>query len=116
MPPKVTAQILAKLSEMNSDKERNAFLRSHRLLGAEVVLELNAATLKELRADTKNALALAEAAIFVASTIRKNTLLAQSYRVKANVLSGSGAYQAAVELMTQHSDCSRKLKTMKESQ
>ncbi len=57
--PKLSSEILSKLSQMNSDKERNALLRSHLLLNAEVVLELNAATLKELRADTKNALALA---------------------------------------------------------
>ena len=49
-------------------------------------------------AASRNALALAEAAILIARSIRKNELLAQSYRVKANVLAASGDYQASVEL------------------
>ena len=62
------------------------------------VLDLNAATQKEFRVNTGHALALAEAAIFIARKIRKNDLLAQSYRVKANVLAAAGDYQPAVRL------------------
>jgi CHAT domain-containing protein/Tfp pilus assembly protein PilF len=94
----LSANILSALSLMTDDTKRNAFLRKRKLLRSEAVLELNAATQKEFRVNTRNALALAEAAILIARSIRKNELLAQSYRVKANVLAASGDYQASVEL------------------
>jgi CHAT domain-containing protein len=64
----------------------------------EVIQELNAATQQEFRINTKNALSLAEAAILAARHTRNSPLLAQSYRMKANVLAAGGDYTAAVEL------------------
>jgi CHAT domain-containing protein len=89
---------LSALSLLSDNQGRSVFLRKHKLLRTEAILELNAATQQELRVNTKNALSLAEAAIFVARSIRERELLAQSYRMKANVLAASGEYQAAVEL------------------
>ena len=74
------------------------FFRKHDLLRDELVLELNAATQQELRVNTKSALSLAEAAILVARLTRNVGFLAQSNRIKANVLAASGENQAAVEL------------------
>ena len=90
--------LLSELMGMTGDKERIAFLRRHKLLRAAVVLELNAATQKEFRANTKNALFLAEAAVLVARTIRDSLLLAQSYRVMANVLAAGVDYLPAIDL------------------
>jgi CHAT domain-containing protein len=94
----ISPSVLSALSLLDNDTRRGAFLRRHKLLGAETIRELNAATQQELRVNTKNALSLAESAILAARGTRKKELLAQSYRMKANVLAASGEYQAAVEL------------------
>jgi CHAT domain-containing protein len=89
---------LAALSSMTDQKDRLAYLRGKKLLRAKYVSELNAATLKEFRVNTKNALMLAETAILIASRVRRKELLAQSLRVKGNVLAASGQYQAAIDV------------------
>jgi CHAT domain-containing protein len=96
--PRLTPEALSALSHMTDEGKREAFLRSRKLLHVEVIQELNAATLKELRVNTTTALSLAEAAIVVARSIRANDPLAQSYRVKANVLAATGDYQPSIEL------------------
>jgi len=96
--PRLSPEVLATLSQITDQGKRKAFLQRRKLLNAEVIHELNAATLKEFRVNTTTALSLAEAAIFVARGIRKNELLAQSYRVKANVLTAIGEYQPSIEL------------------
>jgi CHAT domain-containing protein len=95
---RLSPQALSALTAMTDEEERSAYLRKHKLLHADVVLELNAATSKEFRANTKNALALAEAAILIAKAIRKKELLAQSYRVKANVHAAAGDYHLSIGL------------------
>jgi tetratricopeptide (TPR) repeat protein len=94
----ISPAVLTALSLLKNDERRGAFLRKHKLLRTDAILELNAATQQELRVNTKNALSLAESAIVAASGMRKKELIAQSYRMKANVLAASGEYQAAVEL------------------
>ena len=94
----LTPALLSALASLTDDDHREAFLRKHALLRDELVLELNAATQQELRANTKSALSLAEAAILVACLTRNVGFLAQSNRIKANVLAASGENQAAVEL------------------
>jgi len=94
----LTEALLSELSGIGDAARREAFIRRYRLMRSSVVLDLNAATQKEFRVNTGHALALAEAAIFIARKIRKNDLLAQSYRVKANVLAAAGDYQPAVRL------------------
>jgi CHAT domain-containing protein len=94
----LSPEILSALALLTDDEKRGAFLRKHKLLSEDAILELNAATHQELRVNTRNALSLAEAAVLAAQRLRKCGLLAQSYRIKANVLAASGAYQGAVEL------------------
>jgi CHAT domain-containing protein/Flp pilus assembly protein TadD len=96
--PHLSPHVLSALALLSDDERRGAFLQKRKLMCAEVILELNAATQQELRVNTKNALSLAEAAILGARRIRKSELLAQSYRMKANVLAATGEYQTAVEL------------------
>jgi CHAT domain-containing protein/Flp pilus assembly protein TadD len=96
--PRLSAAILSALSDMSDDQTLSAFLQRRKLFCAESVLELNAATQKEFRISSKKATSLANAAILVARAIRRNELVAQSYRVKANVLAASGEYQASVGL------------------
>jgi CHAT domain-containing protein/predicted negative regulator of RcsB-dependent stress response len=96
--PQLSLKLLSELMEISGDKQRVAFLRRRKLLRAATVLELNAATQKEFRANTKSALLLAEAAVLVAKAIGKSLLLAQSYRVQANVLAASGEYRPAIAL------------------
>lgn len=96
--PALTAELLSELSRTSDAPRREAFLRRRKLLRSSVVLELNAATQKEFRVNTNHALSLAESAIFIARKLRKNDLLAQSYRVKANVLAAAGDYQPAIQL------------------
>jgi tetratricopeptide (TPR) repeat protein len=104
--PKITQPIvspatLSALAKTTGDRERQELLRRGNLFREEVVLELNAATQKAFRVNTTSALGLAEAAIAVAHRIGKKNLLAQSLRVKANVLSASGEYQSAIEIYHQ---------------
>jgi CHAT domain-containing protein len=97
-PVGLAAQDVLALSALEHDAGRLAYLQKRKLLRAKVVSELNDATLKEFRANTKNALRLAEAAILLAKRVRHPELVAQSLRVKANVLTAAGQYQDAIQL------------------
>jgi CHAT domain-containing protein/TolA-binding protein len=89
---------LSALSSITDPKARLVYLQRKKLLRARFVSELNEATQKEFRVNTKSALMLAEAAILIARRIRQPELLAKSLRVKANVLAAGGQNQTAVEL------------------
>jgi CHAT domain-containing protein/Tfp pilus assembly protein PilF len=97
-PAPLSPVVLSALSSLSDEKARLSYLRKKKLLRAKYVSELNVATQKEFRFNTKNALMLAEAAILIARRIRQKELLAQSLRVKANVLAAGGQYQAAIDL------------------
>ncbi len=96
--PALSAKALSTLSRLSDNNQRGDYLRSHDLLNAETVADLNAATQKELHSNTKNALSLARTAVLVARHLRDSALLAQCYRMEANVLSTRGEYQSAIEL------------------
>jgi len=87
---------LVRLSRIGDDRKRKAFLRSRGLLREEVVLALNAATQKEFRVNLERARSMANAAVHVARGIRKRDLLAQSFRLEANVIAASGNYRASI--------------------
>jgi CHAT domain-containing protein len=97
-PTALSPAVLSALSSSTDDESRLAYLGTKKLLRVGLISELNAATLKELRVNTKNALMLAEAAVLIARRLRKQELLAQSLRVKANVLAAGGQYQEAIEI------------------
>jgi CHAT domain-containing protein/Tfp pilus assembly protein PilF len=93
---KLSAEILARLSEITDTGKRKEFLRRHKLFRASVVPELNAETQREFRVNTNRAQALAETAVLIARQIRKDELLAPSYRMLGNVTTAAGDYQAAI--------------------
>jgi len=97
-PAGLAAQDILALSALGHDAGRLAYLQKRKLLRSTIVSQLNDATLKEFRANTKNALMLAEAAILLAKRLRHPELVAQSLRVKANVLTAAGQYQDAIQL------------------
>ena len=94
----LAAGVLSKLSQITDDGKRKSLVRKYKLLTPEAVLQLNAATQKILRVDTNHALSLAEAAVLIARSLRKSDLLAQSYRVKANVVAAAGDYAESIRL------------------
>ena len=97
--PLLTPDDLAKISALTTVEDRRKFLADHKsLVQADVVAELNAATLQEFRINTATALALADAAILIANILCRLELLAQSKRIKAHVLSERAEYQSAVSL------------------
>ena len=96
--PILAEHVVSILAGMTDDRARRVFLQKRRLLRAAVVPALNDTTQKELRVSTRSALHLADAALLVARSVRKDGLLAQSYRIKANVLAAAGEYQPAIDL------------------
>ena len=97
--PLLTPDDLARISSLTTVEDRRKFLADHKsFVQADVVAELNAATLQEFRVNTSTALALADTAILLANILCRLELLAQSKRIKAHVLSERGEYQAAVAL------------------
>jgi len=96
--PQLSPPEVKELATLTDDAARLAYLRKKKLLRAECVSVLNTATQNEMRVDTKRALLLAEAGVLLASRVRRQELLAQSLRVKANVLAAAGEYPQAIEL------------------
>ena len=97
-PSLLSPELLSKLVGLNSPAKRRSFLRKHGLLRPDVVLELNALTLKEMRVNTSRALAIAEAALAIAQALRRPDLLGHSFRAKANVVAAAGDYNEAIAL------------------
>jgi CHAT domain-containing protein len=96
--PAFSREHLEALLSLADDPARIAYLRKRKLLRADCVSELNAATQNEMRSDTKRALGLADCGVLLAKLLRPPKLLAQSLRVKANVLTAAGQYAEAIEL------------------
>jgi len=96
--PGISREHLDTLLSLSGNVARLGYLRKKKLLRAACVEELNAATQNEMRADTKRALALADCGILLAQRLRRPALLAQSLRIKANVLTAAGQYSEAIEL------------------
>ncbi|HUN63890.1 MAG TPA: CHAT domain-containing protein [Candidatus Sulfotelmatobacter sp.] len=96
--PGISREHLDTLLSLTGNAARLGYLRKKKLLRATCVEELNAVTQNEMRADTKRALALADCGILLAQRVRRPALLAQSLRIKANVLTAAGQYSEAIEL------------------
>ncbi|HKT48288.1 MAG TPA: CHAT domain-containing protein [Candidatus Acidoferrales bacterium] len=94
----LSPELLSQIAELNSPAKRLSFLRKHSLFSTEAALDLNAATLKEMRVNTRRALAIAEAALAIARTLHRSDLTGQSLRAKANVVAAAGDYNEAIAL------------------
>jgi CHAT domain-containing protein len=96
--PLLTPTALSELLSIADEDQRLNYVRKNKLARPAFVAELNAATQKAFRSNTKTALILADLAILIARQARNQELFAQSMRIKANVLAAEGQYQAAIEL------------------
>src|SRR5580692_8579115 len=91
-------ELLDQLASVESDSERRKFLASHKeLVHTEAVKQLADLVVEKIRVDTKEALRLAEAAVLIASKLRRKEDIALATRAKANALYASGDNRAAVE-------------------
>jgi CHAT domain-containing protein len=91
-------KLIAKLGQLSGDAARRKFLVQHKtLLRKEVVESLAQSVVEKVRVSTREALNLAEAAVFIAKKLKHKQCLALALRQKANALYFSGDNRAAVD-------------------
>ncbi len=94
----VSAAIVRKLGSLADDASRQQFLKTRPdLFRKAVALHLNDVVRAQLRADTQQALSLAEAAVAISRRVRSQETLALCLRSKANALYMLGENKAALE-------------------
>lgn len=94
----ISKQVLSGLTRLKDDAGRARYLALHPNLRRErVVLYLNDIVKTQLRADTRQALSVAEAAVAIAGKLGNREALARSLRSKANALYMIGDNQHALE-------------------
>jgi CHAT domain-containing protein/tetratricopeptide (TPR) repeat protein len=93
----LSEKLVQDLANLTSQVSRNRFLTRRRLYREAVLSQLNDLIRVKLRADTRQALALAESAIAIARRLRNQTQLGRSLRSKANALNIMGENQKALE-------------------
>src|ERR1700685_3402251 len=82
----LSEKLLQDLANLTSQVSRNRFLARRRLYRETVLSQLNDVVRAKLRADTRQALALAESAISIARRLRNQRELGRSLRSKASAL------------------------------
>jgi CHAT domain-containing protein len=88
---------LTELARLETDEARAEFLsRHHALASGVVVKQLAELVVEKIRVDTREALRLADAGLFIAQTLDKQDL-AMALRARANALHATGDNHAAVE-------------------
>lgn len=93
----LSEKLLRDLANLTSQVSRNRFLARRRLYRETVLSQLNDVVRAKLRADTRQALALAESAISIARRLRNQRELGRSLRSKANALNIMGDNHKAVD-------------------
>jgi CHAT domain-containing protein len=97
--PKRGKRLVEQLRSISTQAERDAFLERHpSLLKPSVVASLTQAVWAHVRINTREALALAEAAIAISLKLRDDHALALALRSKANAFYILGRHKAAYEL------------------
>lgn len=95
----ISPKVISDLAKLADDASRARYLGGHpRLCTANVAQQLNEIVRAKLRADTRQALSLAEAAVFIARKSRDQEILGRTLRSKANALYMLGDNQKALEL------------------
>lgn len=98
-PPHLSKQSLRTLSKLQTEASRRSFFAQHpALVSAEVVQQINDVVKAKLRAETYEALALAEGAVALARRLRDRDSLGRSLRSKANAFYMLGDNHKALEL------------------
>jgi len=91
-------ELLLQLARIENESGRRKFLTRHKaLIRSDVVKQLADLVLEKIRADTKEALHLAEAAVLIGRKLRHKEDIALGTRAKANALYACGDNRAAVE-------------------
>ena len=95
-------KLFEQLGELPDEASRREFiLPNPSLLKPEVVTALTDHVREQIRVDVQRALRLADAALFIATTIDDKESLARALRGKANVLYARGEHSAAIDLHEQ---------------
>jgi CHAT domain-containing protein len=91
-------ELFVQLGKLETEPQRRKFFLRHKsLVRPEVVKQLADLVLEKIRVDTKEALHLADAGLFIAQKLRRKEEIALAFRAKANALYMSGDNQDAVE-------------------
>jgi CHAT domain-containing protein len=94
----IAEELLEEIASLEDERRRKNFLARHaKLRTAAAVQQLNEASRTRLRIEAHQSLALAEAAVILASELREKDVLARSFRTKANALYNMGENAAALE-------------------
>ncbi len=99
--PPLSGKLLHDLANLTSEAKRNRFLTLRRLYREPVLSQLNDVVRAKLRADTRQALALAESAIAIGRRLRNQEALGRSLRSKASALNIMGDNRKALEFHEQ---------------
>jgi CHAT domain-containing protein len=90
-------ELFQQLARVETDPDRRKFLAGHNdLFRTEVVKQLADLVVEKIRVDTKEAVHLADAALFIANKLDRKEDIALATRAKANALYASGDNRAAV--------------------
>jgi CHAT domain-containing protein len=99
--PSLSDKMLGELANLASEVNRNRFLTRRHLYREAVLSQLNDIVRANLRADTRQALALAESAIAIARRLQNQDGLGRSLRSKASALNIMGDNQRALKFHEQ---------------
>src|SRR5260370_28069643 len=91
-------ELLSQLAQLQNDSDRRKFLsRHHGLVRGEVVKQLAELVPENIRADTQEALHLADAALLIARKLRVKEHIAIALSANANALYACGDDPSAVD-------------------
>ena len=93
----LTETLLAELSGITDETLRAQFLEQNQLYSPVVIKRLNDAARTKLRVDPRQSIALADAAVAIAESLRSEELLGPSLRAKANALYVLGDNQSSLQ-------------------
>jgi CHAT domain-containing protein len=99
--PPLSDKLLRDLANLTSEANRKRFLTRRRLYREPVLSQLIDVVRAKLRADTRQALALAESAIAIARRLRDQEALGRSLRSKASALNTMGDNKKALDFHEQ---------------
>lgn len=106
----LSAKLVADLAKLADEASRARYLARHpKLCTSSVAQQLNEIVRAKLRADTRAALSLAEAAVAIAQKSRDQEIVGRTLRSKANALYMMGDNQKAIELHGQAIDIFRSM-------
>jgi CHAT domain-containing protein len=110
----LSEKLLRDLANLASETKRSRFLARRRLYRESVLSQLNDVVRAKLRADNRQALALAECAIAIARRLRNHEALGRNLRSKASALNIMGDNHKALKFHEQAIRVFRKIRNEEE--